>query len=676
MEGRSREGSVVHLMATTARDSPDQLDQLEESADQYVSRMMMQPDDNLDLFSTQRLFAKHPNKWDDVLYVPTNSERCNACTPCLEKACKSRENQDIICLNCLEKKACVIKAHQGCVLWHEHMSKNYFSTMKIANNALKAKYESMYKLVHESSLDAFFACKKSPESTSPPSYEESAVGGEIAKKAAHAGNEWLEGGAANVGTTPKQSGAEQSSAPEIAMCDNTCGQACDVICFELCGDVCANNCDVARFLIHKHKVCDGSCKGQCADTCKLLCGQQCVDVCVTACENQHKTQSTHKVSSPTQHSDSTNKKLDQLMGLIKTQQNTVAAQMDGLQRQVTTQMSSLQTQVTAQIGSLENRMTTQIDDIQNQLSYHKQSMVELDKRIRTNQRVRFESGLKGGVNQGGARPWQVHDNMRSASTVDAPVMGHTLHDRGPEGEGIDQIGRLAAVLEKGLLQNQKATARLPQISLPQMTKMSNNIISGAAYFSWERKVLKLMTENNLADSMVTSLIQNDQSIPRRFRLAVQNCSETRSIFSIFASMCEPLECILPKLINNLTSLPACHDTESQISGLDKILVSIAEIENFFEDKDLTVTELTATFAALCSSEQLSTLPAQMSTFKERHQREGTKYITLLKEYSLRRRADLYNIKSALEIYRPGDQTPHNTLIPAGTGGGGRGGGVG
>ena len=29
-------------------------------------------------------------------------------------------------------------------------------------------------------------------------------------------------------------------------------------------------------------------------------------------------------------------------------------------------------------------------------------------------------------------------------------------------------------------------------------------ISGASYFSWERKVLKLMTENNLADSLVAS----------------------------------------------------------------------------------------------------------------------------------------------------------------------------
>ena len=375
---------MVQLLATTsARDSPDTLD-LDEDVSNIMQNMIMQPDDNLDLFSTQRLFAKQPHHWLDELYVPTSSERCNACTPCAAKACKSREEQDIICLNCLEKKACVIKSHQGCVLWPLHMSKNYFSTMRIANNALKTKYESSYRLVHESNLDAFFACKQSSVSAPPP-YEEAAVGGETVQEE----NERQDGDAAgmvknktNIGTIPKVKKSQpgvQGSNVQWATCDGTCGQACETMCSALCGDVCVDNCDVSRTLIHKHKVCDGGCKGQCANTCKLLCGHQCVDMCVTACKNHHNTQNTHNTSSTPQHGDA-NDRLDQLMNLIRTQQSEVASKMDGWQSQFASQMSLLQGQVISQIGNLENKMTMQIDDIQQQLSDHQKCIVDLDKK--------------------------------------------------------------------------------------------------------------------------------------------------------------------------------------------------------------------------------------------------------------------------------------------------------
>ena len=223
-----------------------------------------------------------------------------------------------------------------------------------------------------------------------------------------------------------------------------------------------------------------------------------------------------------------------------------------------------------------------------------------------------------------------------------------------QSSGIDQIGRLASVLEKNLLQNQKPTPRLPQISLPLMMTLPNLTVPATSYFGWKRKIESLTKDNNLADSTVCNLIQNDKNIPSRFRDSIQNCSNTDSIFAIFATMCEPLECVFPKLLQNLTGLPPCHDTESQIEGLDQILISITEIENYFDDKDLTLTELTATFAALCTAEQLNSLPVTINLFKEKHEREGVKYVTMLKEYSLKRRADLYNIKSAIQIYRPAD----------------------
>ena len=155
-------------------------------------------------------------------------------------------------------------------------------------------------------------------------------------------------------------------------------------------------------------------------------------------------------------------------------------------------------------------------------------------------------------------------------------------------------------------------------------------MSATSYYGWKRKIVTLMGDNNLADSVVCNLIQNDQNIPRRFRNAIQNCSTTDSIFAVFATLCEPLECVYPQLLQSLTSLPACYDSDSQIKGLDTILLSIAEIENYFDEKDLTVTELTATFAALCTEEQLNSLPATISQFKERHENEGIKYIKMLR----------------------------------------------
>ena len=244
---------------------------------------------------------------------------------------------------------------------------------------------------------------------------------------------------------------------------------------------------------------------------------------------------------------------------------------------------------------------------------------------------------------------------------DAHKGGHKVPDQDLSPDpGLDQIGRLASVLEKGLLQTTgipTTLVRLPQITLPVIITLPNSVVPATSFFGWKRKVMSLMKDNKsngLTDSMVCNLIQNDKNIPSRFRDSVQNCSSTDSIFAIFATMCEPLESVYPQLLQNLTSLPACHDTESQIEGLDQILLSITEIENFFDEKDLTVTELSATLVALCTTEQLNSLPATISLFKDRHEREGIKYITILKEYSLKRRADLYNIKSAIQIYRPAD----------------------
>ena len=618
MERQTQEGTppVVQILATTSarEESPEPI---QESAEEYVSKMVMDYDDTVNIFLGQKLYAKDPTSWSNQSYVPTSTERCGSCKSCVVNTCRNTEAMEMVCLNCLEKKACIIKASHGCELWPEHLSHNYLTTMRIANTSYKEKYQQHFNLIQADNIDALFIMKKDLEKPPPYGHNVSEGGGASAPPYGHNVSEGGGASAPLYGHSVSEGGGTRAKMGQPINTDK--GQA----------------------------ICDDSCQGACEASCRELCGDQCVAKCVRACMAQHRTgggkddsitqnlfsKNQHFKTPQTQTSDQNKTHLDDAMEMLK-------------------KMMQVQMQ-------MQMQMKNQQQDYSNFAKGFQQKLTVLENKMTG------EGGKSTGVGiatgGGGVHMGNAHSE------------GHKLPDMG-EGQGEDQIGRLASALEKNLLQNQKPTPRMPQITLPQMTKLSNSTVSATSYFGWKRKILTLMKDNNLADSLICNLIQNDQNLPRRFRNSIQNCSTTDSIFAIFATMCDPLESVYPQLLQTLTSLPACHDSESQIKGLDTILMSIAEIENYFDDKDLTVSELTAVFAALCTSEQLNSLPATISHFKDRHEREGIKYIKMLKEYSLKRRADLYNIRSAIQIYRPGDQLPHNTLVQ-GEGGGasGRGG---
>ena len=180
MEKQTSEGSapVVQILATTsARDeSPEPI---QESAHDYVSRMVMDYDDTINIFLGPKLYAKDPASWANQSYVPTSAERCGSCKSCVVNTCKNTVEMDMGCLNCLEKKACIIKASNGCDGWPDYLSRNYLTTMRIANTSYKDKYQLHYNLIQDNNIGALFILKKDLEK--PPPYGESEGGGSKGK---------------------------------------------------------------------------------------------------------------------------------------------------------------------------------------------------------------------------------------------------------------------------------------------------------------------------------------------------------------------------------------------------------------------------------------------------------------------------------------------------------------
>ena len=217
--------------------------------------------------------------------------------------------------------------------------------------------------------------------------------------------------------------------------------------------------------------------------------------------------------------------------------------------------------------------------------------------------------------------------------------------------------RVAEALEKTLI-TPKQTARLPYFCLPKLIKTESDMVTCGNFFSWRKKCLQLIEEHNISESVSVHLLQGEESLPRRFKSAINNCTSVQSCFETLQSMVEPLQSLFHQLVQKLTSVDACYDHEGQIKTLDSIIQILLQLDEHFPTKDIDFGHLTATLSAFSGPAQLTQLPALLSEFQEAHYTTHQKYTTLLYTYCIKRRTDLYVVMAAMSVYRP-DQVDNN-----------------
>ena len=229
----------------------------------------------------------------------------------------------------------------------------------------------------------------------------------------------------------------------------------------------------------------------------------------------------------------------------------------------------------------------------------------------------------------------------------------------------DPFERLANILEKNLAAS-KPSVRLPAFSLPKITGVQNGELDSASFHLWKEKCKTLFLEHTLPDSLAVTMIQSEQSLPLRYRQQISSASTLAGIWVILGSMFSPIESLKPRLIRDLTSLQNAYTTEEQIATHDKILIKLNQILQFFPRADIDISQLTACLATFASPENLSMMPDTLAKFQLVHESTGKTYITLLRDHCQKRRGDLHQILTSLDLYRSDQATPHNNISLAKT----------
>ena len=224
----------------------------------------------------------------------------------------------------------------------------------------------------------------------------------------------------------------------------------------------------------------------------------------------------------------------------------------------------------------------------------------------------------------------------------------------------DPFQRLANILEKNLGAN-KPSVRLPAFSLPKITGVQNGELDSASFHLWKEKCKTLFLEHTLPDSLAVTMIQSEQSLPLRYRQQISSASTLAGIWIILGSMFSPIESLKPRLTRDLTSLQNAYTTEEQIATHDKILIKLNQILQFFPKADIDISQLTACLATFASPENLSMMPDTLAKFQMVHESTGKTYITLLRDHCQKRRGDLHQILTSLDLYRSDQATPHNNI---------------
>ena len=215
------------------------------------------------------------------------------------------------------------------------------------------------------------------------------------------------------------------------------------------------------------------------------------------------------------------------------------------------------------------------------------------------------------------------------------------------------VDRLAAVLEKQLTAPKQST-RLPSLTLPKLIKSSNNQIVGTNFFSFKKRCLQLFAEHNVGESIAVHLLQTEESLPKRFRESLNNCSTVQCCFQTMESMTEPLTAVYPQLLKELCSVESAFDNAAQIELCDNVCRILLQMFEHYPGEDIQITHVTAVISAFSSQHEINTLPGVVASFQHKHSTTHKKFSTLLYDHCIQRRTDLYAIIAALKMWRKDD----------------------
>ena len=223
----------------------------------------------------------------------------------------------------------------------------------------------------------------------------------------------------------------------------------------------------------------------------------------------------------------------------------------------------------------------------------------------------------------------------------------------------DPIDRLASVLQKSLGET-KPSVRLPQFSLPKIT-LQGGEMDAATYHLWKSKCTALFDEHSLPESLCVSMMQSEQTLPPRYKQQITSAITIDGVWAILDTMFAPVASLKPRLLRDLTSLPNAYTTEEQIATHDQILVTLNQIGQFFAGADIDIPQLTAVLATFAGPENLASMPDTIARFESKHDTSGRSYISLLRDHCQKRRGDLYQVLTSLDLYRSHQSTAHNNI---------------
>ena len=256
-----------------------------------------------------------------------------------------------------------------------------------------------------------------------------------------------------------------------------------------------------------------------------------------------------------------------------------------------------------------------------------------------------------------------------------PGPDQNRRDDADQSRGDDAIQKLADILSKQATPS-KEKARLPHFTLPKLAHLPNGTMDCIKYHSWKQKCQAAFRECSVGDSLGVNLIQNEQSLPKRYREQISHCSTVDGIFTVLDTLCPPLATQFEKLKQQLVKLPSALTYQQQLDNYNDILLLLNSMISFFPDLDIGLSELTAALSSFQSADLLAGLPEQLARFESLHQSSGQTYISLLESYCQRRRSDVNTIMTSLHIYRPEERSVDLNNIAVRGGGGGNGGGLG
>ena len=336
-----------------------------------------------------------------------------------------------------------------------------------------------------------------------------------------------------------------------------------------------------------------------------------------------------------------------------------------LDGQIKTVASSLQ-----QMADTQQTQGQQLNQLEQQVTQQQKQQEELGHEIMLLKRGKdaseqasglFGESLGGGGAAGGKFPFNIgRDPPISQWSEEHSRKPKKTENRDGNEKPDDPVARLASILERSM-NGEKHAIRLPAFNLPKIVGgVGGDQLDGSSYYSWKQRCQSVIEEQNLPDNLALGLIQNEQSLPQRYRAQIANTSTIQGCWTILDSMFQPKESLLPQLIRDLTSMENAWDQDTEIAVYDKIILKLQQILQHFPSADIDFHQLTAVLSCFSSAQNLNAMPDTLVNFKHLHDTTGAPYVELLRKYCQKRRADLHSIVQSIKLYRS-EHVQHNNV---------------